>query len=37
VSELNLMLDYYNAHYALPEGGVSLTYRMLYFVAEAPA
>jgi len=36
VSELNLMLDYYNAHYKQPEGGVSLTYRMLYFVAEAP-
>jgi malonyl-CoA O-methyltransferase len=37
VGELNQMLDYYNAHYALPDGGVSLTYRMLYFVAEAPA
>ena len=37
VSELNQMLDYYNAHYKQPDGGVSLTYRMLYFVAEAPA
>ena len=37
VSELNQMLDYYNAHYKQPDGGVSLTYRMFYFVAEAPA